>query len=49
MPALLINIKIDLREKFDLFKVTLSDLSGLFEEKWIRNFSNVLFLAPTNS
>ena len=32
MPALLSNIKIDSREKFELFKVTLSDLSGLFEE-----------------
>jgi len=36
MPALLINLKIDLREKFDLFKVTLSDLSGLFEECHIK-------------
>ena len=32
MPALLINVKIDSREKLNLFKVTLSDLSGLFEE-----------------
>jgi hypothetical protein len=32
MPALLINIKIDLQEKFDLFKVTIADLTGLFEE-----------------
>ena len=36
MPALMINIKIDLREKFDLFRVTLSDLSGLFEECHIK-------------
>ena len=36
MPALLINIKVDLREKFDLFKITLPDLSGLFEECHIK-------------
>lgn len=36
MPTLLINIKIDLREKFDLFKVTLSDLSGIFGEYHIK-------------
>lgn len=36
MPALLINIKIDLREKLDLFKITLQDLAGLFEECHIK-------------
>ena len=36
MPALLINIKIDLLEKFDLFKITLEDLFGLFEECHIK-------------
>lgn len=32
MPALLINIKIDDEIKFELFKVTLADLRGLFNE-----------------
>lgn len=32
MPALLINIKVDAQEKFEFFKVTLADLSGIFEE-----------------
>ena len=32
MPALFINLKIDDQEKFDLFKVTIADLTGLFEE-----------------
>jgi len=32
MPALLINIKVDAQEKFELFKVTLADLAGIFEE-----------------
>jgi|GEM_PF-6263136 len=32
MPALFINVKIDLQDKFDLFKVTIADLTGLFEE-----------------
>jgi len=36
MPALLSNLKIDSREKFELFKITLSDLSGLFEECHIK-------------
>lgn len=36
MPALLINLKIDAQEKFELFKVTLADLSGLFEECHIK-------------
>ena len=36
MPALLINIKIDLREKFEIFKITLKDISGLFEECHIK-------------
>lgn len=36
MPALLINLKIELPEKFDCFKVTLSDLTGLFEECHIK-------------
>lgn len=36
MPALLINLKIDVQEKFDFFKVTLADLSGLFEECHIK-------------
>jgi hypothetical protein len=36
MPALLINIKIDEEEKFNLFKVTLNDLSGLFSECHIK-------------
>jgi hypothetical protein len=36
MPALLINLKIDVKEKFEFFKVTLGDLSGLFEECHIK-------------
>lgn len=36
MPALLINIKIDSREKCDIFKVTLADMAGLFEECHIK-------------
>lgn len=36
MPALLINLKIDAQEKFEFFKVTLADLSGLFEECHIK-------------
>ncbi len=32
MPALLINLKIDDEIKFELFKVTLADLRGLFNE-----------------
>jgi len=36
MPALLINLKIDVKEKFEFFKVTLADLSGLFEECHIK-------------
>nr|MBC8486057.1 hypothetical protein [Bacteroidota bacterium] len=32
MPALLINIQVDDEVKFDLFKVTLEDLRGLFNE-----------------
>ena len=36
MPALLINLKIELPEKFDLFKVTLSDVTGVFEECHIK-------------
>jgi hypothetical protein len=36
MPALLINIKIDRQEKFDLFKVTLADLKGMFDECHIK-------------
>lgn len=32
MPALLINIKVDAQEKFEFFKITLADLSGIFEE-----------------
>ena len=32
MPALLINLKIDLQEKLDFLKVTIEDLTGLFEE-----------------
>lgn len=36
MPALLINIKIDRHEKFDLFKVTLADLKGMFDECHIK-------------
>jgi hypothetical protein len=32
MPALLINLKIDLQEKFDILKATIADLTGLFEE-----------------
>lgn len=32
MPALLINIKVDVQEKFEFFKVTLADLSGIFGE-----------------
>lgn len=36
MPALLINLKIDIKEKFEFFKVTLKDLSGLFEECHIK-------------
>lgn len=36
MPALLINIKVDVQEKFEFFKVTLADISGLFEECHIK-------------
>ncbi len=36
VPALMINLRIDAKEKFDFFKVTLSDLSGLFEECHIK-------------
>jgi hypothetical protein len=36
MPALLINIKIEDEEKFNLFKVTLGDLRGLFSECHIK-------------
>jgi hypothetical protein len=36
MPALLINLKIDVKEKFEFYKVTLADLSGLFEECHIK-------------
>jgi hypothetical protein len=36
MPALLINIRIEDEEKFDLFKVTLGDLRGLFSECHIK-------------
>lgn len=36
MPALLVNIKIDRKEKLDLFKVTLADLRGLFDECHIK-------------
>jgi len=32
MPALFINLKIDDQEKFDFLKVTIADLTGLFEE-----------------
>ena len=32
MPALLINIKIEEEEKYELFRVTLADLCGLFDE-----------------
>jgi hypothetical protein len=32
MPALLMNVKIDEQQKLDLFKGTLTDLYGLFEE-----------------
>jgi hypothetical protein len=36
VPALLINIRVDSQEKLDLFKVTLSDVAGLFEECHIK-------------
>jgi len=36
MPALLINIRIEDEEKFNLFKVTLADLQGLFSEYHIK-------------
>ena len=36
MPALLINLRIDSEEKFDLFKVTLSDLADHFDESHIK-------------
>jgi len=36
VPALLINLRIDSEEKFDFFKVTLSDVAGLFEESHIK-------------
>lgn len=36
MPALLVNIKIDRQEKLNLFKVTLADLRGLFDECHIK-------------
>lgn len=32
MPALFVNLKIDSQEKFEFLKVTIGDLSGLFEE-----------------
>lgn len=32
MPAFLTNIRIDSREKFDFFKITLADIAGLFDE-----------------
>lgn len=36
MAALFINIRIDQREKFDLFKLTLKDIEGLFDECHIK-------------
>ena len=36
MTALFVNLKIDKKEKFDLFKVTISDIEGLFEECHIK-------------
>ena len=36
MAALFINLKIDQQEKFDLFKVTLSDIQILFDETHIK-------------
>jgi hypothetical protein len=36
MPALLINIKIDRQDKLELFKVTLEDLGGFFDECHIK-------------
>lgn len=36
MPALFINLKIEALEKFDFFKVTLSEVAGLFEEHHIK-------------
>ena len=36
MPALLINVKIDRAEVFDLFKVTLSEISNIFDERHIK-------------
>lgn len=36
MTALLINLRIDSKEKFDFFKVTLSDIAGLFDECHIK-------------
>lgn len=36
MPALLVNVKIDCQEKLDLFKATLADLRGLFDECHIK-------------
>ncbi len=36
MPAILINIRIENKEKLELFKKTLSDQKGLFEEQHIK-------------
>jgi len=36
MTALLINIKIDQEEKFDIFKITLKDIESLFDECHIK-------------
>ena len=36
MTALFINLKIDKQEKFELFKVTLSDIEKLFNECHIK-------------
>lgn len=36
MPALLINIRIDSKEKLEFFKVTFADISGLFDECHIK-------------
>lgn len=36
MPALLVNVRIDSAEKFDLFRVTLSDIGVLFAESHVK-------------
>ena len=41
MTALFINIKIDQEEKFDLFKITLTDIENVFDECHIKIRGNL--------